>query len=390
MINSIREEAGKLLHNRMYAIILFIIPIAANLLIGFVFHSGQIAHIPMAVVDYDRSGLSRTIIQQFAEEETFSLDYMLQDEEKLKAMLQSGDISVGMIIPGNFSRDVAMLKAPNILMIYDGSHMPVASTAKAKASEILLTLKTGAAMKLIGGKLGLPGDVAEKTALTIGFKTRFLYNTAKSYKYTLNPGLGAAVVQTAIVLLGAVCVNKDKLHGSFGRSVGYIAGKVVFFGLLGTASLMLGIFIQSAIFGVPFKGRLEAALLLSLLMATAEAACAVMISVWVSDTAFASLAAAVLFIPSTALGGYTWPIMSMPRVYQSASYLMPFAHYGDSLRSLYLKGIPLSVLLPELKWFGWYTAAAFSVAAAGVAIRNLPALTGIAGAVKGGKADGLC
>jgi len=389
MINSIREEADKLLHNRMYVIILFIIPIAANLLIGLVFDSGQITHIPMAVVDYDQSALSRGIIQQFADEETFSLKYILQDEERLKSMLQSGEISTGMIIPGNFSSDVSMLKAPNILMIYDGSHMPVASTAKAKASEILLTLKTGAAMKLIGGKLAMPGDAARKTALTIGFKNRFLYNPAKSYKYSLNPGLGAAVVQTAIVLLGAVCINREKLLGSFGRAMGYIAGKVIFFGVMGTVAFMLSIFIQSVIFGVPFQGGIGESLLLSLFMAFAEAACAVTISVWVSETAFASLLAAVLFIPSTALGGYTWPIMSMPRVYQSLAYLMPFAHYGDSLRSLYLKGVSLYKLLPEIKWLSGYISAMLVTSAVGVIVWNLPAIKGIPGAAREGKADGI-
>lgn len=374
MINSIKEESSKLLHSKMIVIILFIIPIAANILIGLVFHSSQISHIPMAVVDHDQSSLSRMIIEQFAENDTFSLKYVLQDEDKLKKMMEDGTIKTGMIIPENFSQDVTKLKAPNILMIYDGSHMPIASTAKSKASEILLTLKTGAAMKMIGGKLSLPRDAAEKTALTIGFKSRFLYNPARSYKYTLNPGLGAAVVQTAIVLLGAVCIRKEKLHDGFIKSMGYITGKIIFYGLLGAISLMFSIFVQSVMFGIPFKGTFTSALLLSLLMALAESACAVMVSVWVSETAFASLIVAVLFIPSTALGGYTWPRLSMPQIYKSVSYMMPFAHYGDSVRSLYLKGIPLSALVPEFKWFGWFIAVICAIAAAGVLVWNLPVI----------------
>jgi ABC-type polysaccharide/polyol phosphate export permease len=106
-------------------------------------------------------------------------------------------------------------------------------------------------------------------------------------------------------------------------------------------------------------------------MALAESACAVMVSVWVRDTAFASLIVAVFFIPSTALGGYTWPRISMPHIYKLLSYLMPFAHYGDSLRSLYLKGIPLSVLVPEFKWFGWFTAATCAIAGCGVLVRTV-------------------
>lgn len=387
MINSIREETDKLLHNKMIVIVLFIIPIAANILFGFVFQSSRISHIPMAVVDHDQSSLSRMIIQQFEENDTFSLKYMLQDEDKLKKMMEAGTVKTGMIIPENFYKDVLMLRAPNVLMIYDGSSMPIASTAKSKASEILLTLKTGTAMKMIGGKLSVPSDVADKTALTVGFKTRFLYNPSKNYNYTLNPGLGAAAVQTAIVLLGAVCIRKEKLRDGFTSSMNYIMGKIIFYGLLGTVSLMCSIFIQAVIFDIPFKGEVTAALLLSLLMALAESAFAVMVSVWVSETAFASLIVAVLFIPSTAIGGYTWPRISMNRLYKSISYLMPFAHYGDSLRNVYLKGIPLSMLFPQFKWFLCYIAATLAISAAGVVVWNLPVFRKTA--VKEEKADAV-
>lgn len=390
MVNSIREETSKLLHNRMIVVVLFIIPIAANLLIGGVFQSSLIRHIPMAVVDHDQSGLSRTIIQQFAENETFSIKYILQDEEKLEEMIQDGTIKTGMIIPGNFSSDVTNLKSPNVLMIYDGSSMPVASSAKSKASEILMTLKTGAAMKLIGGKLAVPPDVAQKTALTISFKNRFIYNPARSYSYTLNPGLGTAAVQSAIVLMGAVCINKEKLREGLKKCMGYIAGKVVFYGVLGTASLMCSVFIQNVVFDIPMKSNISSVLLLSLLMALAESACAVMISVWVHEKMFASMVAAVLFIPSTAIGGYTWPRLSMPPLYQFLSYIMPFAHYGDPLRNLYLKGISLSRLVPEFKWFIAYIAVCFILAAVGVMAWNLPVFRKNAVYAKGENTNEVC
>lgn len=376
MINSIKEETGQLLHNRMLIIVLFIIPIAANLLIGWVFQCNVISHIPTAIVDYDQSSLSRMIIQHFSENDTFSVNYMLQDEETLKQLIEEGKVKVGMVIPENFSKDVTMLRSPNVLMIYDGSSMPVASTAKAKASEILLTLKTGAAMKVIGGKLSMPGDVARKTALSIGFKNRFMYNPAKSYTYSLNPGLGAATVQSAIVLMGVVCIRKEKLKEGLRRNLGYIAGKIVFYGILGAASLVFSVLIQHFIFAVPMKGAVTSVLILCLFMAVAEAACAVMLSVWIHEKMFALLVAAVLFIPSTALGGYTWPRLAMPEFYKSLAYILPFAHYGNSLRDLLLKGITLGNLVPELKWFAGYTAVCFTLAGLGVLAWNLPLLTG--------------
>ncbi|MGE5678043.1 MAG: ABC transporter permease, partial [Pseudomonadota bacterium] len=125
-------------------------------------------------------------------------------------------------------------------------------------------------------------------------------------------------------------------------------------------------------------------------MAVAEAACAVMISVWVHEKMFASMVVAVLFIPSAALGGYTWPRLSMPAPYQSLAYILPFAHFGDSLRNLFLKGISLKALVPELKWFTVYAAVCFILAAIGVMAWNLPLFTREGIPAKGGKANEVC
>lgn len=372
MLRSIREEARRMLENKLMIIILFVIPIAANLLIGFEFQGNEIRHIPMAVVDQDNSSLSRMIIQQFAESDTFSVKYILDNDAELKALMEQGKAKTGMIIPAHFSQDVTGLKGPSILMLYDGSHMSIASTAKSKASEILLTLKTGISMKMIGGKLSLPGEPAENTARLIRFDSRFLYNPSRSYKYFLNPGLGVAVVQTAIVLLGAVCIRKENLDGDFFTNIGYITGKIVFYALLGTVSLLTSVLIQSTCFGIPFRGSIYALLILSLMMAFSAAAFSVMVSVLVPDTALASLVVAVLFIPSTALAGYTWPVLSMPKIYKCVAYMMPFSHYGTQLRDLYLKGVPFYTLWPDLRWFGCFILGSFAVASIGVKLRSLP------------------
>ena len=371
MFNSVLEECKKVLRDKSMLLILFIIPIAVNLLIGFEFQNNQIINIPMAVIDYDNSSLSRMIINQFEESETFSVKYKLTEETDLKKLIDNGNANVGMIIPVDFSQDISKLSGTSILMIYDGSNMSVASTAKSKASEILLTLKTGISMKIIGGKLMLPEDISKNTAMTIKFSGRFLYNPAKSYKNFLNPGLGVAIVQTSIVLLGAVCIKKEKLGKDYFTDTSYIFGKVIFYTTIGTMMLLCSVLIQNRIFNIPFRGNFIYVIALSFLMALAIASFAVMISVWVSDTTFASLIVAVLFIPSTALAGYTYPMMAMPGIYKILASLMPFGHYGSILRDLYLKGVPFMVLLNDLRWFCCFFLFSFLLSCAGILCQNL-------------------
>ncbi|MCR4436940.1 MAG: ABC transporter permease [Clostridiales bacterium] len=372
MISSFLKKCRAAGVNRMALIVILLLPAAVNILLGLEFLNGQIRSIPMAVVDQDNSSLSRMIVRQFEENETFDVKYYLKSGDEVKALLDRGDVKVGMVIPRDFSKDVAGFRSPGILMLYDGSHMSVASTAKTRATEILMSLKTGTAMKMMSGKLNMPGTVAEKTAQTIEFSNRVLYNPTKSFMYFLNPGLGVAVVQTGIVLMGVVSVGRESLTGNLAASLRYVSRKILSYGLLGTLSLMSSVFIQNKLFGIPFRGNYGSAWLLSLCLAFSVSVFSVMLSVWIPDSMIASTVGAVLFIPDAVLVGYTWPVLSMPAAYRFAASLIPFGHYADNLRDLYLKGVPLPALFNDIRWFCLFALVSLAALGMGLARRSRP------------------
>lgn len=355
MTKALLQEYKSMLQNKILLLAIFIIPMAFNLLLGIEFAGDQVKHIPMAVVDEDNSSVSRMIVQQFQENETFDVKYRANNDTDLEKLFMESSIRVGMIIPKGFSSGITKAEAPSILMLYDGSHMSIASTAKAKASEILQTLKAGIEMKVLKGKLNVTQDTAEKMALAVRFNNRMLYNPAKSFKNFLNPGLGVGIVQTGVVLMAAVAVRRKELEGEDGVKVRYLLKKILFFTICGTFSLMASIVIQSLCFHVPFRGNYASAMLLSMLFALSISSFAIAVSTWIQDQLLASLVNAILFIPSSVIVGYTWPLLSMPAPYKAAAKWMPFYHYADNVRDLYLKGAPLSSMAGDLIWFGKFT-----------------------------------
>jgi len=365
-ISTIQEEWRVMLKQKMILIVIIVIPLLVNFLIGWEFSSNQIKHIPMAVCDQDNSSLSRMIVQQFVENEQFDVRFFLNDSLEMKRLLDDSSVRVGMIIPRDFYKDVVELKSPRILMLYDGSHMPVASAAKSRASEILLTLKTGMLIKLIQGKLNLPEAAAQKLALTLQFKNRTLFNPAKSFKNFLNPGLITGLIQAAIALVTATAVRKQELPEGKKQRAGYILGKLAFYSLLGMMSLLGSIMIQNKIFDIPFRGKLLHAAILSFALAAAVASFGLMAAVWVRDKILATQVCAVLFIPNTVMVGYTWPILAMPRPYQIAAEFLPFYHYADNLRDMFLKGFSLSYMLYDIIWFGGFILITLVIALVGL------------------------
>ena len=365
-LTSIKNECKLMAREKMIFIVIILIPVLINLLLGYEFQKNQIDHIPMAICDQDNSVLSRTIIQQFEDDNIFDVNYYMDDSLQMEKMFKESKIKVGMIIPKNFNKDVMALDSPSVLMIYDGSHMPTVSSTKAKASEILLTLKTGMSMKILSAKLDIPDSIAENIAQSIKFRSRTLYNPTKSYKNFLNTGFGTAVIQSGIALMAAVSIRRKELEKKRIKRIGYLFGKIVFYAAIGWISLALSIMIQNKIFNIPFRGNMVDAFTLSLLLSTSVATFSVMISSWIGNQMMALLANAIVFIPNTMTIGYTWPVMSMPKPYQVTAMLYPFYHYADNLRDMFLKGLTITAMQGDIIWYMKFIIIVLCIAILGV------------------------
>ncbi|MDK2918674.1 MAG: type transport system permease protein [Candidatus Petromonas sp.] len=347
---AIKAEWDLAIKEKIIFIVIIIIPLITNLLIGYEFSKGHIDNIPMAVYDQDNSSLSRMIVKQFRENEIFDIRYYLDNSLEMKKLFDESKIRVGIIIPKDFNKDVTELKSPTLLMIYDGSHMPIAAAAKSRASEILMTLKTGISIKLLEGKLNLPPDLAKKTALAVRFSNKTLYNPTGSYKNFLNMGFGTAIVQSAIALMAASAIRSHEMKGKKKNQIGNLMGKVAFYTLMGWLSLLTSIFLQNKLFKIPFRGNLLHAVLLSLGLALSVTAFSIMISTWIREKSIATAVCAIIFVPNTIMIGYTWPVLSMPKPYQFLADFYPFYHYADNLRDLFLKGIPPIQIYGDIIW----------------------------------------
>ena len=338
MLESINEELHKLKTDKLMLIVCLIIPICVNLIIGWELNKGVIDHVPMAIVDYDDSQLSRQIIRYFKENEAFDVTYQIQNETELKKLLDESKVRVGMVIPKNFSADVTSLKSPTVLMMYDGSHMSMVSVAKAKASEILISVRVGASAAQIQNRLNKSYDEAFTMAMPISFETRMLYNPAKSFNYFMTPGYGTIICQLGIAFMAvvSVTVNWDKENKR--NDLGYILGKVFFYGVLGSLAIIINLLVQIYIFNIPYRGSFMAGVAMSMLFVFAVAALAVAVSAWFNNRVLAMTLVGLLLIPNSIMAGYTWPVISMIPSYKWMSKFIPFTHYGDNIRDLFLKG----------------------------------------------------
>lgn len=330
----------------MTFLVFLVIPLAAGLILGYEMSSNVAMSIPTVVVDHDHTEFSRSFVQYVDESEYFDVVEEADHDGRVEEMIYQREAYVGVIIPDNFYSDMRDGKAPKILTVYDGSTLAVMSSAKSAMSEILLTLKAGYMMKVYEGKLGtVPADVRNH-AVPIDVTYRLLFNPTRNFRNFVLPGMLAALIQVGIACMGAERAGElrdKKLPFSVHlKTIGH-------WGLLGAVSIFLVLLEQYLFFDMPYKGTLAGGIVLTLVYSTVILTIGYLVGSIIPERTLASQITAVIVLPATILGGYTWPVVAMPAFFQWLAKIIPFYYYGDAVRNLCLKQLEFRHLLPAIE-----------------------------------------
>jgi ABC-2 type transport system permease protein len=95
------KEWREIIRDRVFFSLSFIVPIVMMLLLGYGL-SLDVENIPFAVVDYDRSALSRDYAYRFIGSRYFAFKGYLTDEKELPRLITGNKIRAAIIIPEKF------------------------------------------------------------------------------------------------------------------------------------------------------------------------------------------------------------------------------------------------------------------------------------------------
>ncbi len=315
-------------------LLIILVPQMVNLLCCWMISSRQMHELSTVVYMGDNSAVSRKIVNAFENNEVFDITIYAESPEAIPEIIQQGKATFGLIIPKHFTEDLIRGKAPKVMTIVDGSQLSAASFTKIAASDILLQIKSDLLQEKLRNTLSMTAEQAESAASGLVFQSRLLGNPTRNYLNFLMPGMMASLVQAGLAMSAAASIDREKRRSIFT----YLSSKALVYTGIGFLSLMTVIGVQVLFFKVPMKSGILPVATLSLAFTFAVSSVGVAISNVVWDKVFASQVAAIWFLPSSIVGGYTWPLSSMPVLFQNLAWFMPFSHYGTTLRDLMLKG----------------------------------------------------
>jgi len=186
-------------------------------------------------------------------------------------------------------------------------------------------------------------------------ETRPWFNEGLESRWYFVPGVIGNVMLILVMMLTAFAVVREREIGTLEqimvtpiRRWEFILGKTAPFFLVGCFDATIIALVGTLWFGVPFRGNLGvlAAGLVTFILA--GLGLGLLISTVSATQQQAMISAFFLIMPMITLSGFGTPISSMPPFFQKLTYLNPMRYIMVVLRSIYLKGVGLDVLWPQI------------------------------------------
>ncbi|MGA2257508.1 MAG: ABC transporter permease, partial [Thermoguttaceae bacterium] len=189
----------------------------------------------------------------------------------------------------------------------------------------------------------------------IDFRPRAWFNENLDSRNYFVPGVIVIVVSLVSLLLTSMAVVREKEIGTIEQIMvtpitpaEFILGKTMPFVLIAFVDVTLILLIGVFWFEVPLRGSIVLLYLATGLYLLTMLGVGLFISTLSQTQQQAMMSTFLFFFPAMLLSGFSFPIANMPPVIQWLTYLNPVAYFLVIVRSIFLKGVGLSYLWPQM------------------------------------------
>jgi ABC-2 type transport system permease protein len=342
------KELLQLWRDKMILLFVFFGPVSELALVAWA-TSGDIDHIPTAILDRDLSPASRELVQILENTQTFDADYFPEDEAAAHDLVHQGTALVAVFIPPDFQERLLGDQGPaQVQVILDGADPSAARAAAISAEGAVTAFSQEMALRRMGHLVAGWGEV-------IDVDMRVWFNEElKTSHYEVPSELGFMLVGVAL-MLASLGIARERELGTLEqlmvtplRSVEIIMGKalpVLFLSYLNFL-LMLGLVVFA--FKIPMRGSWLLLLTIAFFYLLIEMIWGLMISAVSHTQVQALLLAFMLMMIEVVFSGYAFPVENMPWLLQRIANFVPIKHWLLILRGILLKGAGVDIFWKEL------------------------------------------
>ena len=344
-----RKEFIQLYRDPRSLAIIFLMPLLLLLLFGYAV-TLDIKQVLVAVYDQERSEQSRDFIRHFAESSYFHMATDAGNYADLVRLIDLREAQIGLVIPHDFSRSLDSGRPTAVQVLLDGSDANTANIILGYTRAVV----QGYSQSVLLEYLGRQGITDRR--LPVELRPRVWFNEELESKNYIVPGLIALIMAVIGALLTSLTIAREWERGTMEQLIAtpvhkleLIIGKLAPYYLLAILDVAIAMGVGVLIFQVPFRGSLPVFFFLSSLFLFVVLGQGFLISVVAKSQMLANQMALIsTFLPAFLLSGFMFSIANMPAVLRVVTILVPARYFVTILQGLFLKGIGLGILWPEM------------------------------------------
>ncbi len=309
----------------------------------------DVQDIPIVIVDADRSTESHALIHRFEASSNFKIAGLESSTDAIDRWLDRGDAWMALSIPPDYGRRIAKGQQATVQIVADGTD----SNSTTVAMSYTQSLIGGYSRDLAGSSGSLE---------LVSPEVRVWFNPRLESRDFMIPGIVALLLLVVTTNLSAMAIVREKEIGTLEQlSVTPLArwelitGKLLPYAFIGMLDVVLVLVVAIFWFEVPMRGSLALLFAVSGIYLLTTLGLGLFVST-ISRTQQQAMMTTVFFflMPMIYLSGFIFPIENMPAWIQPITYLIPLRYFLVILRGIFLKGVGLDILWPQvLALFAW-------------------------------------
>ena len=374
-----RKELRQLQRDRLTLGMIVGIPTLQLVLFGYAINL-DVRHVPTAVIDRANSSLSRKLIGEFEETQTFAIEQFITSEAAAIRLLEGGRIGAVIVIPSDFDRRLYRGRGALISIMADASDPTVASAvtlagqgfARALALRMQPATAGRAALRPAPddhARFGATSDLVRPEPVQV--EVLPFYNPERRTPVFIVPGLVGVILTMTMMLMTALAVVRERERGTFEfliatpvRRSEVMVGKILPYLVVGHIQVGLVLGLGVLLFDVPIRGSLLDLGVGALPFLASMLAMGLVISAASRNQFQAMQMSFFFFLPSMLLSGFMFPFEAMPVAARWIGELLPLTHFLRIVRGVVLKGATIDVLWTDVVAIAVFFTVALIVATA--------------------------
>jgi len=352
----LRKELIQALREPRMRVLLFLPPLIQLLIFGFAVNL-DVDHTKIAWMDMDHTPLSRDLRARFEGSGRFDVVAIAASEEDVQRILDHGDAQAVVCVLPEFERDVLRGRPTEVQVLVDGTNSNTASLVSGYSSEVIATFS----QSVLAGQQNVrvltrsPNAAVNLAVPQIDARTRVWFNPDLHSRNYFVPGVIANIIMIVTLMLTALAIVREKEIGTMEqlmvtpiRPLELMLGKTLPFALVGILDVALITGVALLVFRIPLRGSVLLLFACAVLFLMTSLGAGLFLST-ISQTQQQAMMANFFFTtPAFMLSGFAFPIHNMPVVVQWLTYLNPLRYFIEIVRGLFLKGVGVSALWPDM------------------------------------------